>query len=217
MVLRTQGGFLAGTNKTMTDGTQHCKLHYQNGKLMLFAGNHTLYRDPRTGKTLVDISKDLWTVFSERHLADREILGTVSSVVVRDAERMARLKSYHGELFYHLVLLSTDGNGPAIWTQDILLTDGQVTHVLDAPYNLSIGETFVWMNRHAPESIAYVHDSAAMLRELNTVASVEKRDHPQDHGFDPPFMLVRLEKNQLEFVEGDQWTCTLGHPLPKQR
>jgi hypothetical protein len=231
VVLRTAQGFLVGTNSTRSDGMQHCKIHYMEKKLLLVAGQPVEISVGQGDKarTVFDVHKDLWKVF--RHKRDDErLLQDARDVIVREIAKYGpkyQVKDAH----FYLALMSTDGDAPRLRTEVIDFTAADMSHpaVRVVERKIPVGTTMVWANTDEPQFFSSpmnvkgtgVVDSKDVPKILEALAEATRRDyaaiHLVDHGYEPPFILLSLDSNGLESVQGDLSPCTNEHPLPKSR
>ena len=230
VVLRTAKGFLAGTNSTRNDGQQHCKIHYVGKKLLLVAGSVGVALKEQGGagaaRKVLDLHRDLWMVF-RRDLSDEMLLQAVRDVAVRDISTVVTKYQAKNALI-DLVLMSTDGSEPRLWTEIIELSAPEMAHprVRIAEQKIPVGTTMVWVDTDEPkfftgslniEGVGLV-DSRDIPKILASVAEAERKRyismHLDDHGYDPPFIVLALDSNGLRYVQGDPSPCTKAHPLP---
>jgi hypothetical protein len=230
VVLRTADGFVVGTNSTRSDGQQHCKIHYVGKKLLLVAGQPVGVGEKQGSagavRTVLDLHKDLWMVF-RRSLSDEILLQAVRDVAVRDIST-AVTKYQAKNALIDLVLVSTDGSEPRLWTEIIEFSAPEMARprVRLAEQKIPVGTTMVWIDTDEPQFFTGSLDIAGVglvdhrdiPKILASAADYARRHytsmHLNDRGYDPPFIVLALDSDGLRYVQGDPSPCTRAHPLP---
>jgi hypothetical protein len=136
------------------------------------------------------------------------------SIIVRDIQTNASI--IPGAPGFNLVLLSTSGAEPAIWTQVIEFPKSDFCHpqfINPKKIEMPIGAAMLWVGDDKPQ-LLWGSFGVAEIRKI--LEGLAKRNIPSAHGFDPPFAVVALDDHGINFVDGDQTPCTKTHPLPRQ-
>jgi hypothetical protein len=118
VVARVAGGFLVGSNYARSTGSPSCKLHYVGKRLLLLASEAAMvkYYFPGERPGAFDVDKDIWPAL-RGDVTDLQLLAAVHAAISRDIQKIG--PSHHFRTSFALVLLSTEGKEPRLWTDDV--------------------------------------------------------------------------------------------------
>jgi len=217
VVARTDGGFWAATNSTRGNGTQACKLHYTGRKLLLMAAQPVgirIHRQDGSSESVFDLDNDLWSVLRPELSGDQLMAEARKLIVERIQQFAPEIRDSHtSRIEFHLVLLSADASEPKMWIQTIRFSPDNLTapRIETREYTPELNSWIVWAGTKQPRWFAHKVNLHSIHKVLKQTAADGKAS--RTHGFDPPFVVVGLNSNGLQHIEGDLAPCTSAHPI----
>lgn len=218
VVMRTNDGYLLGTNATRSDGHHHCKLHLAKNAVALRAGQTTYLKDKTV---LIDMNATLNRHIRGRKLSLQELKTLVISDTEHDTSTLLRdpdIRKVVGNLTQRFVLLAMEGKDLKFEAFDIRVRGGKnpTYQIVMQVHRLAVGQ-LIDLTEGAVIPASLRSDSDSGKGAVRFVLDGESR-HPGIqrgmHSFEPPYTILEVKTDGSRSLVGDKNDpCRVGFGL----